>query len=243
MNPMKITLIVCFLVCVCILSSPAQINKQSEEWKPLIVSSVAAPNGWRFEWTDSAIAARGQFLRPLTSKDFGRDANRLWVDAKPETLQGVPCWRGGVFVIPGTSDSILKAHGFKNPIRRSGSVMHDYYEAFWPKDLDLNQLPLAIRQVKYYTRSLRIPPVDSVQTFSENGNLFLHDIHVYTIPKLPVQFLRAYGLSYLYFSRNRDGIDEYDCSLPVEIDPLSLPPEFIYLQKEILPPPPIPKNE
>jgi hypothetical protein len=195
------------LVFVSLWTCLAQSQTQTKEQKQPIMSSVAAPNGWRFECADEFVRNRGDFASPEDK-------------AIPDTLNGIPVWNGGVFLLPGTPDSVLHQKGFLNVNRKSSSVMYDYYEATWPTTLHLDSLPLAIRQVRYSRGHASIPSIETNREIHKSGKTYCR-LSIEVIHGLPAKFLEAYGVLHLDLpqtSKRRTYIGDW----PKELNPSQL---------------------
>lgn len=186
-----------FALTVCGVSCAHSGGQQSHR-APSFDSAFVA-DSLRFVWTDSLIANRGLFATPPPPELF-----------RPDTIEGKLYWRGGVFVLPGTSDSILQTHGFFDIAKKPGSVMHDYFEARWSVELDVSKLPLAIRQIRYGTQ-IPIPPSMPWNTFVEQiGDGVYREVYLIAIPSLPIDFFATYGILCDEEPRQRQGwADEY----------------------------------
>lgn len=196
--------------------SCAHTSSQQNHGEPRPDSAFVA-DSLRFVWTDSLIANRGPFATPPPPELF-----------RPDTIEGKLYWHGGVFVLPGTSDSVLLANGFINVKKKPGSVMHDYFEARWSVELDVSKLPLVIRQMRYGTQ-IPIPPSMPWNTFVEQiGDGVYREVCLTTIPNLPKEFFATYGILCGEEPRQRQGwADEYHCFWERERPRRTLPPEFI----------------
>jgi hypothetical protein len=186
-----------------------------------IVTSVVAPSGWRYVWTDSLIAKREPFFPP-PDKDQP--------DVKPDTLDGIPVWHGIVLVVPGTSDSVLRSNGFLKLSPQPGSAMHDYYEAYWPTRLDWDGLPKTIRQVIYGIPEFSVPYFPPEHEHHENGKTYC-SLEIYVMPGVPKEFLKAYGILYVNDYGRRDGTEMFAGGWPKDLRGPLVPYEFRFLRE------------
>ncbi|MBU1982990.1 hypothetical protein KJ815_01135 [bacterium] len=200
----------------------------AQEGKPDSVNArIVLPSSRAFVWSDSAMAARGPFATPPPPES----------GSPPDTIGGRLYWHGGVFVLPGTPDSVLTAHDFRDVIRKPGSVMHDYFEARWPVDLELNRLPLSVRQVRYTVHRFSYPPISDL---SKHEHVILgrryYRVQLLVVLNLPDAFFQAYGIlrdPYPYYEPG--WAIQYFCEWPKELPMHSAPREFICILVPELP--------
>ncbi|MFZ5432772.1 MAG: hypothetical protein ACOZB3_03260 [Calditrichota bacterium] len=179
---------------------------------PVPNDSVAAN---QFVWTDSLIANRGPFATPPPPESF-----------KPDTIDGKLYWHGGVFVLPGTPDSVLLANGFRDVVKKSGSVMHDYFEATWPINKDLNTLPLTIRQVRYGVYPMFYPINEEwKRILNSTRERACYEIDLFVIPNLPDAFFDAYGITQ-YLKNTHGWVASHFACWPTDLPVTNAPPEF-----------------
>jgi len=213
-----------FFLCCCLYGCMAHETKLTNMPTEEETARITAPSGWRYVWTDSAIAVR-KGLKPLSKSDrYGYGDN--WI--RPEYQPGIEIWHGGVFVIPGTPDSVLSKAGFLNATRKQSSAMYDYYQASWPTTLDLNSVPLSIREVRYHTDQVYWHDDREYQK-TVNGESYLAG-GLLTIPNLPVEFLEAYGMFEARLIYHFDCFDVYFVYWPTShgfgrVE--NTPPEFL----------------
>ncbi|MCC6475412.1 hypothetical protein IT157_00035 [bacterium] len=80
-------------------------------------------------------------------------------------------------------------------MKKPGSVMHDFYEAWWPVEMSLDELPLAIRQVRYHAGSMGYPfDVEWKKWEYTVQDRICYQVQLFTAPDLPKEFFLAYGI-------------------------------------------------